>query len=442
MRPTAPNTLRAFSWAFAVTCALMSGVGAGNLDGMYDNQELAELQPRYERGWRNNYKEFFLPVFTAPERARFSQVQIHFEPRIGDLEPMAFFATGDNVYASTASLKFLFEITLAERWLDMNGFARTSLSDYLTMLRYWDPSRGRPPKPLQTLCIPPESSMDPKIVESAEGIFNDASYFVLLHEYGHALYRHPGNAAVPPAKSRENEEAADLFALTVFARRESPPAGVPWFFFIATHLLEFSPDAGSPSQQASLASRTHPVSPERLQAVARQIVAYSDAYARGFKPGARSSPLTLAQEISRLATLLADPTVQRMSDRVGRTVGPIDLAPRPKGRNLSSPCGSKRPSTLPYDGLLHGKFIASRVEFNVDMVLVQLGDTVAGSFSYGNGIGRIFGKVQNDRLNYNWKLGSENGAGVLATQSNSYRGSWGYGASAAGGGTLDLTKQP
>ena len=63
-------------------------------------------------------------------------------------------------------------------------------------------------------------------------------------------------------------------------------------------------------------------------------------------------------------------------------------------------------------------------------------------FSYGNGIGRIFGKVQNDRLNYNWKLGSENGAGVLATQSNSYRGSWGYGASAAGGGTLDLTKQP
>ena len=71
MRPTAPNTLRAFSWAFAVTCALMSGVGAGNLDGMYDNQELAELQPRYERGWRNNYKEFFLPVFTAPERTGF-----------------------------------------------------------------------------------------------------------------------------------------------------------------------------------------------------------------------------------------------------------------------------------------------------------------------------------------------------------------------------------
>src|SRR5262249_37293805 len=76
---------------------------------------------------------------------------------------------------------------------------------------------------------PPESSIDPKIVESAEGIFNDAAYFVLLHEYGHALYRHPGNVMVPPAESRANEEAADLFALSVFARRESPPAGVPWF---------------------------------------------------------------------------------------------------------------------------------------------------------------------------------------------------------------------
>ena len=227
MRPTAPNTLRAFSWAFAVTCALMSGVGAGNLDGMYDNQELAELQPRYERGWRNNYKEFFLPVFTAPERTRFSQVQIHFEPPIGDLEPMAFFATGDNVYASTASLKFLFEITLAERWLDMNGFARTSLSDYLTMLRYWDPSRGRPPKPLQTLCIPPKSSMDPKIVESAEGIFNDASYFVLLHEYGHALYRHPRKRSRAAGEIERERGGRRSFRTKRVCAKGEPAGGSP-----------------------------------------------------------------------------------------------------------------------------------------------------------------------------------------------------------------------
>jgi hypothetical protein len=436
------STFRAFWCVFTLSWALSGAVRAGNLDNIYDDQELANLQPRYERGWRSNYNDFFLPVFTAAERARFAQVRIRFEPHVSDREPFGFYSGGDQIVASTASLKFLFEITLAQRWLEMNGFDTATVNQYLTMVRYWDAKRDRPPKPLETLCIPPESSIDPKIVESAEGIFNDAAYFVLLHEYGHALYRHPGNLMVPPAESRANEEAADLFALSVFARRESPPAGVPWFFFVTTQLLEFSPDAGSASQRASLAARTHPVSPERLRAVARQIVAQTNAYAKGFKPGAHNSPLTLALEISRLANLLGDPSVQQASDRIGKTVSPIDLAPRPKGRNLSAPCDGRVPSRLPYDGTLRGKLLASGVEFNVDMVLAQNNEKVTGSFSYGNGVGRVFGKVQDGRLIYVWTLGADTGGGVMTAQNNSYRGSWGYGASPTGGGSFELTKQP
>ena len=436
------STFRAFWFVFSVGWALSGAASAGNLDNIYDDQELSNLQPRYERGWRNNYNDIFLPVFTPAERARFAQVRIRFEPRVPDREPFGFYSGGDQVVASTASLKFLFEIALAQRWLEMNGFDTATVNQYLTMLRYWDAKRGRPPKPLETLCIPPESSMNPQIVESAEGIFNDAAYFVLLHEYGHALYRHPGNDMVPPAQSRANEEAADLFALSVFARREAPPAGVPWFFYVTTQLLEFSPDAGSVSQHASLAARTHPVSPERLRALARQILAQNNAFAKGFKPGARNSPMTLALEISQLANLLGDPSVQQISDRIGRTVSPIDLAPRPKGRNLSAPCDGRVPSRLPYDGTLRGKFLASGVEFNVDMVLTQNNEKVTGSYSYGNGIGRVFGKIQDGRLIYVWMLGSETGGGVIATQNNSYRGTWGYGTSPSGGGTLELKKEP
>jgi hypothetical protein len=426
--------------AVVLICALVGTARAGVLDQIYDDHELADLQPRYERGWRQNYNDIFVPVFTAAERARFASVRLRFERRVLDREPFGFYTDGDQIVASTASLKFLFEITLAERWLDINGYDTNSVSDYLTMLRFWSPGRGRPPKPLATLCIPPESSIDPNIVADAEGIFNDAAYFVLLHEYGHAFYRHLGNLAVAPAQSRANEQAADLFALNIFARRESPPAGVPWFFYISTHLLEFSPNAGSTSQQASLAARTHPVSPERLQAVAREIVAHADAYARGYKPGAKGSPLALALEISRLANLLADPAVQRFSIQIGRTMSPFDLAPRPKGRKLSAPCDGRTPSALPYDGTLRGKFLASGVDLVVDMVLTQTGEAVSGSFSYGNGVGRVSGRAKDMLLVYRWTLGEGSGVGVITTQGNSYQGTWGYGDSPIGGGTLDLKK--
>ncbi len=436
------SAFRRACFALALGCALAGPARGGVLDALYDDRELVDLQPRYERGWRSNYDTFFWPVFTAGERARFANVQLHFVPRVPGLEPFGFYTAGDQIVASTASLKFLFEIALAERWLNMNGFATSSVGDYLTMLRYWDANRGRPPKPLATLCIPPESSIDPKIVESAEQIFNDVAYFVLLHEYGHALYRHPGNLSVPPAESRAHEQAANSFALAIFARRESAPLGVPWFFFVTTQMLEFSPDAGSMSQRALLAARTHPVSPDRLQAVAREIMAHADAYAKGFKPGARASPMTLALEISRLGFLLADPAVQQFSVRIGQTVSPVDLSPRPKGHNLSAPCNGRAPSGLAYDGTLRGKFVGGRTEFNVDMVLTQNGEAVSGSFSYGNGVGRISGTVKDAQLAYRWILGNESGVGVITARDNAYRGTWGYGTSVAGGGTLDLKKEP
>src|SRR5262249_37293806 len=85
-----------------------------------------------------------------------------FEPHVSDREPLGFYSGGDQIVASTASLKFLFEITLAQRWLEMNGFDTATVNQYLTMVRYWDAKRDRPPKPLETLCIPPNLRLIPK----------------------------------------------------------------------------------------------------------------------------------------------------------------------------------------------------------------------------------------------------------------------------------------
>ena len=428
--------------AVALSCVVVGAAQAGAFDNIYDDQALAALQSSYTRGFHNIYDKDITPILTAEERARFASVQRRLDLRVPDQEPFGFYSVPDQVVISTSSLKFLFDITLAERWLDLNGFDIGSVRDYLTMLRFWDANRGRPPQPLAALCIPPESAMAPKVVEMSDEIFNDAGLFVLMHEYGHVFYGHRANRDVPPEQSRANEEAADRFALDIFARLGGPPVGVSWFFYVATNLLEFRTDAGSVAQQNSLASRTHPVSPERLQAVARNIAAQADAYAKAFKTGSSASAMAVALQISQLGYMLADPVVQRFSIQIGRTVSPVDLAPRPKGRNLSAPCDGRAASGLPYDGTLRGAFHAGGIDTNLDMVLRQDGENVSGAFGYGNGIGRVKGEAQDAKLTYRWTLGAESGAGVIVAQDRGYRGNWGYGAAASGGGTFELTKAP
>ena len=104
-----------------IVCAMGGVAQGGTLDEIYDEGELAALQPRYERGWRDNYDNVLSPVFTDAERSRFANVRFHFERRVPDREPFGFVAGGDQVFASVASLKFLEDVALAYTWLDMTG---------------------------------------------------------------------------------------------------------------------------------------------------------------------------------------------------------------------------------------------------------------------------------------------------------------------------------
>jgi hypothetical protein len=428
--------------AAAVSFLCAGAVQAGKLDDLYDDRELADLQASYQRGWKNNFDNVLSKAFSAEERSRFANVQFRMERRIADREPVGFLAGGNQVLASAASLKFFEDVMLAYTWLDLTGRNTQSVTDYLMMLRYWDARRGRPPKPLDTMCIPATSTMDAKITEQATRVFDVAMVFVLLHEYGHILHRHPGNAGVPPAISRTNEAQADGFALDVFTRLREPPIGVALLFFIFSHLHESRIDFRSDeAYQATLAARTHPVSPERLQAFARNVSAQAETYGRFFLRGAQVSAMSLSVQVTQLAYMLGDPDIQRLAARIGQTVRPVDLAPRPKGRHLSAPCNSRTPSGQSFDGTLRGKFYAGRTDFDADVVLERNGENVAGTFSYGAGYGRMDGRASPNRLLYRWILGADKGAGVMTLQGGEYRGTWGTGDSETGGGRFELTKE-
>lgn len=423
---------------------LCGAAQAAPRDDIYDDQELAAFQPKFERGWRGNYDNVFLPRFTPEERARLSRVQFTLERRLPGREPFGFVyrRDRDQVIASTASLMFLEDISYAYAWLNAKGYDIQSVGDYLMMLRYWDAGRGRPPKPLAALCITRDES-DNRVADIATRAFNMAAVFVLLHEYGHAFHRHEGNASVPPAVSRVNEEAADRFALDVIARTGDVPIGVTNVFFTMAYMFENRADFASDAEfQQTLAGRTHPLSPERLQAFARHLSSSSGAYAQSFKPGSQASALLLAQLISSLALRVADPDIQRLSATIGLSVSQDDLAPRRKGQHLARPCKAPVPSGQAFDGVLRGKVTVGRTPFDADVVLERFGEIVSGSYSFGAGFGRLKGALSGSNLNYRWTMGKAGGSGVLTLQDGVYRGTWGSTASSTGEGSLELLKAP
>jgi hypothetical protein len=219
------------------------------------------------------------------------------------------------------------------------------------------------------------------------------------------------------------------------------PVGVPILFFIMTNLMENRADFASDAQyRSSLAARTHPVSPERLQSLARHMSEWASVYDRNAQPGAQATALAIGLEVSRFAHLLADPGIQALSSRVGRTARPQDLAPRPQGRLLAAPCG-KAAGDLDFDGTLHGQITGGATPLDVDVVLDRQGAEVTGSYSFGAGFGRLEGQVDGATLRYRWTLPPDEGMGSITLGSDGgYRGSWGLGGSDTGGGSIQIQR--
>ncbi|HUF57407.1 MAG TPA: M48 family metalloprotease [Thermohalobaculum sp.] len=428
------------SWLAGLLAVLLAGAAAaGPLDLLYDDDDLGDLAARYERGWKDNFDNVFLPILTPDEASRLAHVDFRMERRVEEAEPFGFMAGGDTVIASAASLLFLEDIAMAYTWLDRKGFSTRSVADYLLMLRYWPTEAGRPPKPGDALCMPADAFDDPEVADRARRAFDTAAVFILLHEYGHVHHRHPGNRAVPPAVSRVNESDADSFAFDLIARAGDMPIGVPILFFTMAHLHENRADYGSDADyRTTLAARTHPISPERVQSLARHMSAWASTYETNSRPEAQLSALSLALEISQFGHLLADPGAQRLAASIGQTARPEDLAPRPAGRFLAEPCGRAIQSGA-FSGRLAGEITDGSTPLDVDVVLERSGDRVTGAYSFGAGFGRMEGEVAGNTLAYSWTLGSDHGQGQLILDGSTYRGSWDRSGAETGGGEIVLT---
>lgn len=434
--------------AVVALAALDAGLSAArDHSDLYDDGTLGYWQSRYLKGLHSNLDNVIMPRLTQAERQALAGVRLDVPLRVPDQEPFAFYSSGPPfvVTMSAASLKFFDDYCVSIAWLQENGYSIETAAEYVSMLKYRDPAGmgGSYPPMFDALAIPANALDNPRVNDIANRIFNEAIFFVLVHELGHILHRHPGyGPGVSRAEARANEAQADAFALDVMRRVEAEPLGMTFYYLMAAHGLpgrgDFSTEA---DYQEFLDEATHPLTSDRMTALADSIERGADIYARDESdPAASRERLAfIVDQLRQVAGILGDVDIQSLIAQRGRTTTPQMLAPRQIGA-LPAPAttgqGGELADRPPFDGVFDGEFSDGTASLPMRTVLRRKGNQVTGEYYYGGGSGRLLGLVEGNTLYYQWQEGGTSGYGYLelGADGRSVAGRWGYGESLDDGG--------
>jgi Peptidase U49 len=431
---------------------------AKNMASLYDDATLAHWQPRFAEGIRWNVDHVIWPRLDVSERQRLAGVNLCFPLRGPSGDPLEFYArlgVADDACADlsppvvvlpTASIKFFDDLAVAHAWLWRQGYGPDTALEYASMLKYGEPARfgGRYPAPLAALQIPDDALADPVVEQRAQDLLKSALVFLMLHELGHVLFGHPGYDAISAAEAQANEQDADRFALSVMRRIGVAPFGMVFWFQTAAYLAPNRGDFASDAAHAAwLRDTTHPVTDDRLRAIAAELRQSPEDFALEFadQESGRLAILSTADDIELVADVMADLGVQRLIARRGRLTEPSALAPRRIGETLATQTAA---TGAPFDGVYDGAFEAGSSRIAIRTLLHRQGDRVSGQYSYGGGQGQISGVIDGDALLFRWQEGSAAGRGrlIAAPDGAAISGTWGYGDDEIGGGRWDGTRPP
>lgn len=394
---------------------------------IYDKKTLLNWKERYSQSNPKIFRQLIKPVLTPNERNQLTGVQFDV-PELGKVsEPMAFYRPDgtSKVVMSAQSLKFLDDLCTAYAWLNINGYSPETLIDYIAMLRYKNLDEF--PTPLDTLQIPKDALEDTKVDDLALNIFTSARTFILAHELGHILHNHIGHdpkkkiGEEEKKRIRKQEIEADQFALDILDRIRTlelgiTPIGIVFFFQINSHLNWDNHNS------------THPLSSERLQAVAD-----------------REKDTMISSWLKELAELLADKEAQQSIQLAAQYRDFDTLAPRRRGELPFSP-DRRENISQPFQGSYSGNY--TRFVFNesevlsVEVYFQRNGSKVTGRFDFGLGDGIISGDIEDNILYFDWRWYNKEGMGELKTfGDNQLKGTWGYRSSYDDGGEWELRRK-
>lgn len=434
---------------------------AKDMASLYDEATLGAWQQRYAENILWNVNNVIWPRLDGGERQRLGQVSLCFPLRGPTRDPLEFYArlgpatdacaefSPPVVVLPIQSIKFFDDLSVAHAWLWRNGYSPETALEYASMLKYGAPGRfgGRYPAPLPALQIPDDALADPTVDEESQKLLKSAIVFLVLHELGHVLHGHPGYDAVSAAEAQSNERAADDFALAVMRRIGVAPFGMVFWFETAAYLSPNRGDfADDETYAAWLRGATHPVTDDRLRAIAAELRQSPEDFALEFPDpeSGRQAILATAGEIDRIADTMADPGVQELIARRGRLIEPSGLAPRRPGETLGAPARSGGAPAMAFNGVFDGEVTDGTAALPIRTVLRRRGEQVVGDYSYGAGQGQLRGVVDGDTMWFSWHEGADTGRGrIVATPDGAgFAGTWGYGEDEQGGGRWNGRRRP
>lgn len=242
---------------------------------MYNNEELQTDAKRLETAVRKIYKLGIEPILTAEERRGLGRIDFQFPmPRAGD-DLMNFYAYHDGkksvIVMPILSLKSLEDLMTARAYVQKKNLSHGTIDIYYAMLRHrpiFKFKNARYPDILTAMGIPKNAHEEKAVGDASLRMRNDAFAFIMVHELGHALFRHKGYDEITKQQARDDEIQSDRFALDVLNRAGSTPFGAFLFFqaqiYRFRHRSEFKTNGAWTDYLKTVA--THPMSVDRLRA--------------------------------------------------------------------------------------------------------------------------------------------------------------------------------
>ena len=430
------------------TCADATVFGQ-NVTRLYPEKKLQADAARWSEQIQAEYRDTILPQLTDDERSALGTIKIEVPLSGTNGDPFSFYTDDKGtIYLPALSLRFFSDLCVANAWLNAHGYDGTTVRDYVgVLLREATLSPGAPlPAVFRTLGVPDNAREESAVANRVDLNFGNTIVFLLAHELGHALKKHDTHSRDPVQKRRQEIEA-DAFAIEVMRRIGQVPLGVEFWFDVERigHVqgIRRVTSARFPTEaewQKYLAGLDHPVTSERLDALATAVEKAPDSFARNQADQARwtRNSKIFAQYVRLGAPSAAIGTARVAEYERVRDLHVEDLKPRKAA--FTMPGSEQEPA---FNGLFAMRRTAAEGgQDRVDLLLLRTRDEVIGGYSNGKIDGFIQGEIRNDGvLHFTWREGNGNGKGIAQAQGETLRGTWGLGESEQGAGEFSGVRQ-
>src|SRR5581483_1999591 len=429
-------------FAFALWLVCWGAISqAQNVSWLYSREKLNADAARWNEQIRGEYRDTVVPQLTNKEKAALSAMKIEVPVSGPKGDPFEFYSDGDAVYLPALSLRFYSDLCVANAWLNAHGFDGTTVRNYVGYLFKEAGAGHRTALPIfRTLGVPPNARDEASVANRADRNFGNTIVFLLAHELGHALKKHRTDLR-DPIEKRKQEIEADAFGIEVMRRIGQVPVGFEFWFDVehSGHVAPVKFDSES-AWQKYLSGLDHPVTTERLEALAVAIEKAPDSFARNQANQALWTERSkmLAQYFRLAAPQWTTNPVAHMAEY--SRLQDLHLADlRPRKAAFTIPGTEQEPG---FNGLFAvRRTAAGGGQDRVDLLLLRMGDEVTGGYSNGEVDGFIEGNIKDGVLDFTWREGGLKGHGVAENHGDTLRGTWGTGGAKQGAGEFIGVRQ-